>query len=666
MINVSLFIITILMLACAIKFLFNYKIETSIFIIVCTIAIVIALSAISEVLQIGVFIVYILTILSTIYCIIYVIINRKQIKKILLEVFTPSTMMLLLAYFAYYIVVRDKVLTHDDEAASWVLEIKHMYTNGFFKNYNSHNNIIGFFTFYNLKLIGYSEPYIFLSLWTFTWSCLALAINNIKWNKWYKALIYSIGSYCIINLITADPSYYMDTVLGVLTGVICVNWSYNNIQRKDYVWLFLGLIVLVNIKDELGAIIALMATLFCISCTIIRYYIKPKEERKFNYINFSLNIGLLVMVLGFIFSSSSFSNIFTKIIQALGIIYFILTIIALVLIITFTIIYRKKILKVIKINYKVLIIIGILSFFIIGYVSFSILYSKLPIDSWRKIEVLIFRLWSESFFGKPAYLLVIYSIIFVILSCILLIKQKHVTYFAIQSSLVILMIILYAIALMVGYTISTGNLFDHWLRSLTRYYAPIFIFASIWFLAKMLKYDFEYRFKYGVLVSSLILMIIFINQFPIIGNTGLANLESERYTYTYKMRPEIAKQAEFIRNNIDADEKLLIISSTENNTYDPFTALLWMRYELLPIYSDSIILLGGKKYMHTSSNRRLTSNELLDYIKEGKYNYIYMYSKNNYFQEEYKNIMDATDSNRSILYKVTPKGDHYLTLIDIN
>lgn len=663
MIYVAIFITTILLLACAIKYLFKFEIETSIFMTVCTIALVIAISAIIGILQVGIYAVYTMTVLAGIYFVIYVIKKRKQIKKIFVEVFTPGTIIFILVCFAYYVFVQDKVLTHDDEAASWVFEIKHMFVNGVFKDCNSHNNIIGFFTLYNVKMVGYSEPYIFLSLWIFTWSCLILALRNIKWDKWHKALIFAFGSYCVLNLITTDPSYYMDTVLGILAGAICVSWSYNNIKRQDYVWLAIGLVVLVNIKDELGAVISMMATLFCVVCNIIRFYSKPKEQRRFSYLDLSLNVGLVIVISYFVLKSG-FGSALLKLVSSVSFKYIIVGTIPVIIALALIIVFRTKMAKLIKAHYKIIIGVTILTLIIILCSVFSVLYSNIPIDSWRKVKLLLFRLCSENIFNKSANLLVIYSVIYVIFNCVLLLKKKHIRSYAIQSGMVISMVVIYAIALMLGYMLTTGNLFDHWMHSFTRYYIPIFIFASIWFLAKMLNYDREYKYKFGALVSSLVLIILFANQLPVLGNTAFINLESERYVYTYKLRPDLAEQSNSIKQYVDKDDKLLIICSTDNNKYDPFTVMLWMNYELLPINTGRIILTGGSDYMYTNSNKSFSSTELVKYILDDNFSYVYMYSKNQFFEDEYDSLMESSDANSNILFKVTPENKHLLTLVD--
>ena len=664
MFGFMLFISMSLLISVAVKIVLKYKIEVALFTTFCAFTLLIAVSALLGFIQIMIFVIYALAAASGIFLVAYIIKNPVKAKDALTDIFSPGMIIFLVSCLIYYILVQDKVLIHDDEAGSWASQVKYMFETNIYKSFSSHSHILGFFTLLNVKIMGYHEWALFFSLWAFKWSALILALKGLKWNKWYIALIFSVGALGIVSLLSEfEPAYYMDMVLGILAGSLCAAWSIGQHTRKDYIWLYMGLAVLVNIKDELGTVIAVLTSLFCIAVNISRYYLKPESERRLKKTDVLLNTGVLFISMLFAFLSPSIVNILNKMIELLGYIYFFAAIAVLAAIIIVIVISRKKIGAFVKKRkYPVIITVSVLLLTIV-LGAFALVYSNIAIDSWRRVEVLLFRLWSEPFFNKPTHMLVFLGIIFSALTSIFLIEKKHVKQFAVESGFILLSVPIFAIALLAGFILSTGTFFDHYMTSFTRYYAPVILMAAVWFLSKMTGMESEYKIKHGQIATSLVLLIALASQIPVAGSTALSNLEPIRYTFTYKLRPDMKEQAGFIKENI-GDKKVLIASSTNADPWDPYTAALWLNYELIPMNTGKAILVGeDSDYIFTSNNHEFTPDEFLDYMKRRNFDYVYFYNKNEFIDNTYGELMDYTPENNCILYKVTPDAEHYLSFI---
>ena len=666
MLGFVLFILMSLLVSAAVKILLKYKIEVALFTTFCAFTLLIAVSALLGFIQIMIYIIYAVAAVSVIFLIISIIKNPGKAKEALPDIFSPGMVVFLLSCLIYYILVQDKVLIHDDEAGSWASQVKYMFETNVYRSFSSHSHILGFFTLLNVKVMGYHEWVLFFSLWAFKWSALVLALKELKWNKWYMALIFSAGALGIVSVLSEfEPAYYMDAALGILAGSLCAAWSIGQHTRKDYIWLYMGLAVLVNIKDELGTVIAILTSLFCIIVNITRYYAKPQSERGLKKTDVLLNIGVLFISLLFAFLSPSIVDILNKMIELLGYLYFFAAIAVLAAVILGIVLLRKKIGAFVKKNkYTVIIVVSVLLLAVV-LGTFALVYSNIPIDSWRRVEVLLFRLWSEPFFNKPAHMLVFLGIIFSALTSIFLIDKKHVKQFVAESGFILLCVPIFAVALLAGFMLSTGEFFDHFMTSFTRYYSPVILMAAVWFLAKMTRMDSEYKIKHGAILTSLTLLIVLVSQIPVAGSTALSNLEPIRYTFTYKLRPDMKSQADFIKENI-GDKKVLIASSTNADPWDPYTAALWLNYELIPMKTGKVILVGdASDYIFTSNNHEFTQDEFLDYMKKRDFDYVYFYNKNEFIDDTYSELMDYTPENNCILYKVTPDAEHYLSLVKV-
>ncbi len=663
MLGMFFFLAILITLSLSIKIVFRYSVEVSLFLTFCIISILLAIAGLLGILEIGLYAIYVIIIISFIVVVIYIFRNKSIVKPLFIETFTPAMVLFIFTYITYYVVIQDKVLIHDDEAGSWASQVKYMYETFIYKDFTSHGHIFGFFTFFNLKIMGYKESIYFLSLWAFKWSALILAMKEIKWDKWYIVLIFGIAGYGIINIIYEhEPAYYMDVMLGVLSGALCAGWSISRKTNKDYVWLFIGLIVLGNLKDELSATMAVLVAIF----SILSSSISKKSE-----LNTETNdkkplrvLDLCTFCLAFYFVyTSGFWKLLVKLIAKLGYIAFFIALAITVICLVICYAYRNKIIRFIK-KHKALIIATILSaIFIIALILLYSIYPMIPKEMVNRIKVITDRLWYDTYFGKPTYMLVLLSIVYVAINSIFLIKKRFLKGFLLESSYIVLAIPCYGLILMFGYLISVGNSFDHWMHSFSRYFFPIILLASIWLLAKTLRMEKEYKIPNTSIITGLILLCLLGARIPALGTKLFSNYEHKRSVFTYELRPDIREQADFIKGNVE-NGKVLVATSTEGKPWDPFTAALWLEHELIPIETSMVILLNEEDVL-TYVEKKYSSKQLQEYLKDNDFRYVYFYSKSDYIDEKYSDILEYCESEQGVLYEVTPEAEHYLSIVKI-
>ncbi len=664
MINIFLFFLVFFFLACAVKFLFNFKIEIAMFIGICAATLIIALSAVCGVLSIGLYAVYIIAAFSFLYSIFYIIKKKSEFKQILQEIFTPGMIILLLAYFTYFFVIRDKVFVYRDEATSWAFEIKYMYTMGVHKSVSSHNNIMAYLSYFMTRITRYSEPSIFLSRWFFIWACVIIPIADLKWSDWIKAVIYAVGAYCIISIINPAPVYYMDMPLGIIAGALCARWSISKIKTKDYVWLYAGLIILINIKDEIGIVITGLCLVYFTICNTIRFYGREKSERKINKVFFALNIGLYLCYMIFAVQSSLFSGILADIISKISILYLIVLLCGIIgIIVLFYLIKRFKKFELIKKYNRVIIGIIIAAISLAGYKLINTFYSGLAFDLQKVFTNAINSLYSKGYFGKSVYILVALAVILVALACILLIKKKSAQIFSVQGISIFIMILIYSTALVIGYVFEPIKEFRDNLANLHRYYAPIFILAAIWLLSRILDNDIEYKKDKSAIIIALVIMSVLVKELPAPGAVMYNNMEKFRYSVTYGLRKDLHNDSITITENKKA-KKVFIIAQPENYKWDPFSAVSWIKYEILPITSEGIILTEEKAMHDGKTSSTLKLDEISKYLLDNNFTHVYVYSADEYLFGEFGDLFELNENGniaQKSMYEITPDNEYFLT-----
>lgn len=654
--GVILTIIILISIGYAISILIDTDIQVGIFTSLCLVVLVIGLCAAFGIMSTGFIIVYVLSIMAIVYGVYIAIKNKTPIKEILQSIFTPGTIVLLLVVAIYSMLVQGMVLMHDDEAGSWTIEVWKMLFSNKYVNLNGHRHYTGFFTAFCINIMGGGEHNFFIAKWIFMWVALTMPLRNIKWTNWGRAMVYAIGAWWIVMMINDSLFYYMDTVNGVLAGSICATWSFSTTKQKDYIWLLLGLYILLNIKEELGAILAILAMLFCIMSMIVdRANTENRPSKKIDIAACS------AMVLGLIYfaSQSGITRTLRKVTNGIRPIYIIGLIASVIVIVGAIYLYRKAITTFIKNQYKAIIPAIITIAILLMAAVFSIANNIVATEqarTLRTIAVVIFN--GMDVLGLSASLVIALIIIHTVTTCYML-KNDESKKYGIKSVGMLIIVFTYILALIAGYLINITNNFNLWLRNIPRYSIPILMVAVIWMLSNAINYKNQYKKSKYAVVSIAIAMLILLNGMPQIGTVALANTNEKRQAFTEKIRPNVKYEADYIIANIEKDDKIMYMCTTENNGMDPFTYCLWLRYELREYENLSRILPGGDDYPYTSYESPITPSEYESlFLGEGKddIDYLYIHSTNGFFKENYGYTFINKSAISKGLYKVIRKN----------
>ena len=216
-------------------------------------------------LRLGIYLIIVITIISTI-SIIYFIIKNKNLKEILKKTITPGIILYILLNIANIIINKGRILKNYDEFNHWGLITKNMYI---YNQFGMHENSIikfneyppftaifqYFFLFINKT---YSEDIIIIAQNTLYISLIMPILENIEWNKNIKQLVLIIPTIFIPILFYGD--FFEEILVDGFLGVVFAIGLYQiyNKQTKNQDLLLIAYITTLGLTKTTGIILAII------------------------------------------------------------------------------------------------------------------------------------------------------------------------------------------------------------------------------------------------------------------------------------------------------------------------------------------------------------------------------------------------------------------------
>ena len=236
------FIITIISIVISIKL--RIKTEQAIPIAVIGLIVLVYLTGIAGNLLIGIYVILLLFILSTIYVIYYFIKNEEKRKEIFKQQITPGVLIYGCLYILFIILNKNRIFNDYDEFNHWALIIKDMYLNDNFAfkreaitAFNEYPPFTAVFEYIILKFSSsYSEDIIIIANNILAISLMMPIFKKVNWNKSIKWVSVILPIMLLIPLIIYSNFYFnilVDGLIGIFIAYILYQW-FTNESNKLY------------------------------------------------------------------------------------------------------------------------------------------------------------------------------------------------------------------------------------------------------------------------------------------------------------------------------------------------------------------------------------------------------------------------------------------------
>lgn len=680
-------LVVMITLSCALTIIFNKNksnfinesqcsFSESFFIVTCSIILLQLFFGLIGVLNIAIYIILACALVSFFYVLYHFIVNRKTI--IIWDQISPSLIILVIAYIAYYIVVRDKMLSSRDEPNCWAYAVKYMYTTGKYIKME-HPNGMALFSLFITKVSNFNEEMLFLGRWLLMWSCAILPLSRKKLGDWKTVLIYSIAAFCVMGLIVQYPLYYADTPLGIAAGALCGYWALQSnkwgSKYLKYIVSLLGLTLIFLMKDELGKIFCSFTAFFIVINNIQKLFnlskknnISSKDLLYEKILTGVISIFTLAVVLIFTNNVSS-DKLISYIARFLSVKIILAIIILLTLTILTSIIYRRKKDAIIQAlqhnnNLKILLLIfGAIVFVTIFYKLISIFYSSLVYDDQMIFYQSIEAVLRKAYFNKPVFKLVGLLLIMTSVISIFIIKPKYKKSLILQTSLMVLFVLGYALFLMFSYaTHIQGGEISYTFPQLHRYLGAAIIIPSLWFSSFLILNNTCWKKVKAQIICIALLMSLFMHEFTLPGTTMFANMSTFLNSTRYGLRKDLREHSEFIKAHTNVNDRVFVVSQV-GGTWDSFSSVSWLRYELIPqVCKGNALYQGERRFLDGNYSCNYTSNEWSDILKK-QFDYVYIYYADDEFYSTYSDLFDSKQKPSTYaLFRITPDGENLLEL----
>ena len=280
--------IAIISIVIAIKL--KIRVEQAIPITVIGLVILVYLTGILGNLKIGIFLIYLIILISTIYLIYYLIRYKVERKSFINKYLTPGIAIYGLMYIIFVILNKNRIFENYDEFNHWGLIVKDMYLNDNFAFqretvtlFNDYPPFTAIFEYILLKFSSsYSEDIIIIAN-----NILAMSIMMpiFKKTSWDKNIIWAVVITPIIMcipMIVFEKFYFnilVDGFMGLLIAYILYQWITNEDKIYRDISTGMGIVALVLTKLS-GLGIALILILIMISECIHKRKSKISVKRE--------------------------------------------------------------------------------------------------------------------------------------------------------------------------------------------------------------------------------------------------------------------------------------------------------------------------------------------------------------------------------------------------
>lgn len=645
--------------AFGIKKVFNYSIEESLFLNILFIIAFLLVMGLLGVLNIGFYVVSALMAAVFIYGLIKTI---KEKSFDIYEIITPGTGVVMASCVFYYVAVKNLGFHNWDEASHWSTAVLHMIKSGNMY-YGLQTMGVPMFSYFTAQIVGYSESLIFLSKWIFIWSAITILMKDVKWKSWYIAVIGWVLSACVVNLIGAEPIYYMDMPLGVLGGVLI---AYKVLNKKttfrSYILLLLGVFVLSQIKDGTGFELAIFVTIFY----LIDELIINKEKSKI--IRRSL-IVFIVSIASYFLSQVSkidlpnyftikrfpdiekvFSLFSTKSTLAISLLFIICVLVLLLLKCNIKL-KQLRHFKFIKYSSLVLMIISLV---LVVRKLIGSIYLSLSSVAQGYFKDAMHKMFYESYFSQPTYMLLFFIIIFSVFIGLAIHKKELKRYIS-GNIFIVIMVLMHGLALIFSYTF----IFEDWeaatLICFNRYFGFMIIAVSLYISSAILYKDDLFTNKKYMILAILAMSLIFLRKFPLPDNLLFKQNDNAYISYEYGIK-EYGKEAALdINSIISEDSKVFMVCQNNGAQWTNSGVYNWIHYYIVPREVNFVNFSFGKQYDESDVRTINLSLEDLNGQIDG-YDYVYIDNADDAFYDIYGSMFDVLPIQERAIYKVESDG----------
>ena len=594
---------------------YNKRIEDIIPMTLFFVVLIIYIAGLFKVLKLGIYINIIISIILLVLSFIELKKNQNKIK----EIFSPSLLFWILIFIISYVFYEGRMLVEWDEFTHWGDVVKMMYNENIFntdplsisvaKAYPPALSIFQYF--FQVINRGYQEHYLFIAYQIFSYSLFLPFIKNIKWNELHKIimiiLIMILSPIIVFN--NFYGSIYADALLGMMfafvLATIYISKEYNNFTL---IKVGLSLFVLTLLKD-IGAFFSFI----CFGVITYDLFINKK-----NFLNLkSINKNKIRQLAKNMYPS---------------VLIFIIIICAYV-------------------SWKLNIILNIDTIN-----SENIISAKSIINAILNVENSYLNRVVLNYVGTFSNLDVIvkYTIIefsSILLLFLLLIHKEEKDKYRSRSIITLLFIgeVLYAVVLLLLYMRMFSEYEATRLASFHRYFG-IYLNAILFFVIYLIFYKNEENNKIGIKLILLFIFVITTSNVSSFVNSIYNNKINIQNTITFR-QPYI-DLANGVINKVGENTKYKIYVVAQNSS----GIEKWiLRYELrnfLSGYNDNHAWSVGEKYNNEDIWTVNYSKSEFEDILYNNYDYIYFYSVDQQFIEQYGEIFYDNDIKNNKLYKI--------------
>ena len=275
---------------------FKFKQESSVTIVFLSLALLLYIAGLFNLMKFAVYLIYLFAIISFVY-IIYCII-KKKIK--IREIFTPGIIMYIFVIMIMAFIVKDTYYYEWDEFSHWGANLKAMVEYDVFwsnKIYDGvhvvYTPIAGIIEYFFCKINGgFAEDVSYMAINTFIITLLLPIIKGQKHNlkSYIKLILFWFMFYCSIKLCNFQlTSIYIDMLLLFALGMVL---AYRLDGKEDKINLILTLIMMPLLKDT-GL---LLLGIILMQLFFNKVILKIIEERKITKQHFKI-FGIIVLML---------------------------------------------------------------------------------------------------------------------------------------------------------------------------------------------------------------------------------------------------------------------------------------------------------------------------------------------------------------------------------
>lgn len=275
--------------------------------------IIYVLGLFSNRLDIGVYVIDVITVVSLLYLIYRFIrsITEKNVKGFFENLTTPGLLVYVLFYALFIFLNKDRLFTLWDEFSHWGLVVKNMFTFDTFgadvpttMTYKGYPPFTAIFQYFAQKVVNsYSEGRIIVAMNLIYISMILPIFRNIDWRKGLSKLLIYVPITFLLPLCMYNNFYttiYIDATLGIFMAYILYTYFSLENDKVKNISVCLGLASLPLIKSA-GSGLAIFVIAIILADIIFKYK-KCNVDKKIFHKNIIL---LLIYILTFIVSKYS-------------------------------------------------------------------------------------------------------------------------------------------------------------------------------------------------------------------------------------------------------------------------------------------------------------------------------------------------------------------------